>query len=64
MKTNNHREPLRQVSTGSGSGAANANDVNWDLSVLTGSADVQSAVALLDEALEKVANSILRRRTE
>jgi oligoendopeptidase F len=61
MNTNLHREPLRQVSPGSGSGAANANDVNWDLSVLTGSADVQSAVVLLDEALEK-ATAIERHR--
>jgi oligoendopeptidase F len=61
MNSNLHREPLRQVSPGSGSGAANANEVNWDLSVLTGSADVQSAVALLDEALEK-ATAIERHR--
>jgi oligoendopeptidase F len=54
MKTTQHVAAFRQVaSTGTGSGAANANEVRWDLSALTGSQDAQSAVGLLDDALDK-----------
>jgi oligoendopeptidase F len=54
MKTTQHVAALRQVaSSGAGSGAMSANEVRWDLSALTGSKDAQSAVGLLDEALEK-----------
>ena len=38
---------------GVGSSATSANDVNWDLSILTGSADTKSVLDLLDEALAK-----------
>ncbi len=63
MKPNRNVEVIRQVDipVGTGSGASSANDVNWDLSILTGSSEVQSAVALLDEALVK-ATAIGRHR--
>ena len=55
MNRNPNVTVLRQAGAvpGSGLSASGPNEVNWDLSILTGSADAKSVFALLDEALQR-----------
>jgi oligoendopeptidase F len=55
MKITHDVDVCRQseAPVGSGSSAASPNEVQWDLSILTGSTDAKSVIGLLEQALEK-----------